>query len=55
MFKVNNKDIGTTPSVNAHNFAKLSQLKFCIPIHYFDIICLLDNQLDSETIFVNDN
>ena len=42
-------------SVSAHNFSKVSLLRAYISIHKFDVICISETFLDSDTAFDDDN
>ena len=42
-------------SVSAHNFSKVSLLRAYISIHKFDVICISETFLNSDTAFDDDN
>ena len=45
----------TINSVSAHNFGKVPLLRIYIAIHKFDIICISETFLNSDTAFDDDN
>ena len=42
-------------SISAHNYSKVSPLKAYLTVHKFDIVCLSETYLDSNTAPDNDN
>ena len=42
-------------SASAHNFSKVSLLRACISLHKYDVICISETSLYSDTAFDDDN